>query len=452
MKLFISIFIVCNVVSLSAQISASERVIDYGEIRPGSGLEKEVYFINTGAKEALLLTNDFPREYSAHISSKKVSPGDTVFLRWKFNPLHKGGFNDKISLWFSTMDEPNVIKIKGNVQYIDPYANPACPNFNERPAGQERTFLTDFVVLDKASREPIKNAKVKVVDRGLIMVDLEMDRNGEKSVKLPIRYYYFSVEAEGYEPSDLYSYINSKNHRFVFDLHPLEVSQPIEEKEEIDEDIVKVEESAEVEEIEINMEVEEIEELEEFSLKEYAPNNLVFLVDVSGSMNNNGRLEILKSSMIEMVNMMRAEDKIALVSYARNANVLLAPTSGANKEQIIREIRSLSPQGSTSGEKGLKQAYATAKSGFISGGNNRVYIATDGVFKVSENEAIYKAVRKNTNRKIYLSVLGIKGTTFTKKKMAELAKEGKGAFIDMEDFDSSAEKLKELVKSQSKKK
>lgn len=456
-------------VLISAQIVVSERVIDYGEIGPDTGLEKEIFLVNTGSKSSLLLTNDFPRDYSAHISSKNVAPGDTVYLRWKFNPFSEGVFNDKIAIWFSTMNEPLEIKVKGKVKYIDPYSNPSCPNFNERPAGQEKTFITDFVVQEEYSKKRIKGAQIRLIDRGVVAVDLSTDRNGERSAKLPIRYFYFLVEAEGYESADLYSYVNSKNHRFVFDLVPLVIPEPepealvVEEKEiavlieNIDDTAAAAEEPLEKETPEgaeeIKDPVETIPEkpLTDFDSRAYRPNNIVFLVDVSGSMNQNGRMDILKASMIKLVAMMRPEDKISLVSYARSASVLLEPTSGANKEEIIAEIRALSPQGATNGERGLKQAYSTAKASFISNGNNRVYIATDGVFRVSEVEAIEKLVTKNSRRKINLSVLGIKGTNFTKKKMAELAKLGKGDFLDMEDFDKSAEGLKQLVKSQSKK-
>ena len=102
-------------VLLSAQIVVSERVIDYGEIGPDTSLEQEIFLVNTGSKSSLLLTNDFPRDYSAHINSKNVAPGDTVYLRWKFNPFSEGVFNDKVTIWFSTMNEPLEIKIKGNV-------------------------------------------------------------------------------------------------------------------------------------------------------------------------------------------------------------------------------------------------------------------------------------------------------------------------------------------------
>lgn len=451
MKNVLFLFLVFTGSFLNAQLTVSEQVINYGEIGPDTDLEKEVFFINTGTKEAFLLTNDFPREYAAHVSSKSVAVGDTLFLRWKFNPFQKGKFSDEITLWFSTMDKPTMLKVKGDVKYIDPYANPACPSFNDRPAGEEKSFVTDFLVLEKRSGIPIKNASIKIVDRGIIAADIKTDRKGENQLKLPIRYFYFLVAAEGYVSADLYSYVNSKNHRFVFELEPLEVPVLAEEViEPAEEPLQKPEITPLVEENEPVMEEVIPEDTAEFSSEKYAPNNIVFLVDVSGSMNNSGRLEILKASMIELVEMLRPEDKVSLVSYARAANVILPPTSGRDKEEIISEIRNLKAQGATSGEKGLKRAYAAAKSAYITKGNNRVYIATDGVFKGSEVQPINKLVKKFSRRKIYLSVLGVKGTKFTKQKMAELAKLGEGRFVALEEFDTAPMALKELIKEQSK--
>ncbi len=431
-------------------MNASKTSVDYGEIERETNLETELFFVNTSLISSSLLTYDFPREYAAHVSSKKVAPGDTMFIRWKYNPFLKGKFLDEITLWFSNMQRPIELKIKGNVKFIDPYANPACPSFDERPAGQEKQFLTRFSVTDESTELPIKNAEIKVVDNGIILGDFLTDKRGEMKKKMPIRYYYFLITAEGYEPFHVYSYVNSKNHEFDIQLVPLEKEESIKEIADEPESILRVEECDTLEHTHEEP-ILEIEKLEEFSSSEYAANNIVFLVDVSGSMNSNGRLQILKNAMIDMVNMMRVEDKISLVSYARDANVLLQPTSGADKELIITQIRALEAQGATSGEKGLKQAYKLAKLAFISNGNNRVYISTDGVFKPSENEPITKLVKKYSRRKIFLSVLGIKGTDFTKKKMSELAALGKGEFLALENFDNSGADLRKLVKLQSKK-
>ncbi len=435
----------------NAQVKASELKIDYGEITADTPLEREVFFVNESSEKMFLLTHEVPRELSAHVSAKQAFAGDTIFLRWKFNPMREGIYQEIITLWFSTMDKPTILKIKGNVKYIDPYANPSCPSFAQRPPGQEKKFITDFLVLDSLSGEPIKDASIRLIDRGITQAHYYTDKKGEHSAQIPIRYFYFLVEADGYEDKDLYSYVNAKKHRFVFELNPLE--EPEVEMAYAQEEILVEEEPIKVEP-EIEETVEEVPKTEEpladFDERLYAPNNIVFLVDVSGSMNQNGRMDILKAAMIELTEMVRPQDKISLISYARDANVLLQPTSGSEKEEIISEIRALSPSGSTNGAKGLKQAYQTAKSSFISGGNNRVYIATDGVFKVSENEAINKMVIKNSRRKILLSVLGIKGTKYTKEKMAELAKLGKGDFLDMESYDESAADLKAMVKRQSR--
>ena len=448
MKFYFLIISFCIATLGMAQINASELDIDYGVIERNTELEKEIFFVNTSLRNATLLTNDFPREYDAHVSSKKIAPGDTMFLRWKYNPILEGRFSDKITLWFSTMEKPLELNVKGDVKFIDPYASPACPSFNERPAGQEKSFSTYISVLEEGSRNPIKNAQVKVVDNGVVYGDFFTDKKGELEKKLPIRYFYFLATAEGYEPFHFYSYVNSKNHDFRFELVPI-VKPEMETELELEEPVEEA-----ISELVVPEEPKETvlvsEPKGDFSVSEFSPNNIVFLVDISGSMNSSGRLDILKSAMIEMVEMMRPEDKISLVSYARSASVLLEPTSGANKEFITTQIRALQAKGATSGQKGLKQAYKLAKSAFISKGNNRVYIATDGVFKVSEEEAINKMVKKFARKKIYLSVLGIKGTEYTKKKMSELADLGRGEFLALEDFDHSGEDLKNLVKFQSK--
>jgi len=457
MKKWVLLVLLGVATQIQAQIILSESIINYGQILAETPLEKEILIVNNGEKTSLLLTQDFPREYDAHISNKTINPGDTAYLRWKFNPLQKGNFNDKITLWYSSMNEPVFLKIKGDVKYIDPYASPACPNFYQRPAGEERTFITDILVIDSLSSEPLNKSNVTLLDNGYKVLHLLTDKKGLSQIKVPIRYYYFLVEKDGYEPKGFYSYINSKNHRFQVELNPLSTKDLLNTEPIITSTPVKEEELiAEEKEITIKPSLitpseTDKEEPSDFSRRQYKANNLVFLVDVSGSMNAQGRLEILKSSMIELVNMMRPEDRISLVSYSRNASIILNPTSGKDKELIISEIRNLRAQGATSGEKGLKAAYKSAKNGFISGGNNRVYIATDGVFKVSEVEAINKLVTKNTRRKILLSVLGIRGTEFSKRKLSELAQKGAGEFVALDNFDNAPEKLKILVKNQSKK-
>lgn len=118
----------------------------------------------------------------------------------------------------------------------------------------------------------------------------------------------------------------------------------------------------------------------EIDMKEAPTNNLVFLLDVSGSMDDPDKLPLLKKGLSLLVNEMRPNDKIAIVVYAGAAGVVLKPTSGKNKEQILEALENLEAGGSTAGGEGIKLAYKLAKDNFVSNGNNRVILATVGVF------------------------------------------------------------------------
>lgn len=121
-----------------------------------------------------------------------------------------------------------------------------------------------------------------------------------------------------------------------------------------------------------------------YSLEGFAPNNLVFLLDVSGSMNLENRLSLLQSSMSRLTQLLRREDEISVVSFSGKAKLLLAPTSGKKKERIAETIEELKSGGTTNIEEGLRLACQTARQNFKVGGNNRIILATDGDFSLSK--------------------------------------------------------------------
>ena len=162
--------------------------------------------------------------------------------------------------------------------------------------------------------------------------------------------------------------------------------------------------------------------------------NLVFLLDVSGSMNSSNKLPLLKSALKILVDELNANDKVSLVVYAGAAGLVLPPTSGANKETILNAIENLSAGGSTAGGQGIKLAYKIAEENFIKGGNNRIILATDGDFNVgaSSDRAMKDLVKDQRDNGVFLTCLGFGMGNYKDSKLETLAQNGNGnyAYID----------------------
>ncbi len=162
--------------------------------------------------------------------------------------------------------------------------------------------------------------------------------------------------------------------------------------------------------------------------------NLVFLIDVSGSMNQANKLPLLQSSFKLLTDQLRAEDKVAIVVYAGAAGVVLPATSGANKIKIKDAIGQLQAGGSTAGGAGIKLAYKIARENFVEGGNNRIILATDGDFNIgaSSDAEMVRLIEEERKSGVYLTVLGYGMGNYKDNKMQQLANKGNGnhAYID----------------------
>jgi Ca-activated chloride channel family protein len=162
--------------------------------------------------------------------------------------------------------------------------------------------------------------------------------------------------------------------------------------------------------------------------------NLVFLIDVSGSMQDVNKLPLLKSAFKLLVNQLREKDKVAIVVYAGAAGVVLEPTSGDQKEKIISALDQLQAGGSTAGAAGIQLAYQLAEKHFKEKGNNRVILATDGDFNVgtSSDSDLEKLIEEKRKSGVFLTVLGFGMGNYKDSKLETLADKGNGnhAYID----------------------
>ena len=169
-------------------------------------------------------------------------------------------------------------------------------------------------------------------------------------------------------------------------------------------------------------------------LENVPASNLVFLLDVSGSMNSQNKLPLLKSAFKLLTAQLREQDKVSIVVYAGAAGVVLEPTSGDQKIKIEEALSKLSAGGSTAGGEGIELAYKIATENLIKGGNNRVILATDGDFNVgmSSDNAMKDLIEEKRESGVFLTALGFGMGNYKDSKLETLAQAGNGnhAYID----------------------
>lgn len=173
------------------------------------------------------------------------------------------------------------------------------------------------------------------------------------------------------------------------------------------------------------------------------PSNLVFLIDVSGSMESQNKLPLLISSLRLLTDNLRDQDKVAIVVYAGSSGLVLPSTSGDNKQAIKEALNKLSAGGSTAGGEGIKLAYRVATDNFIKGGNNRIILATDGDFNVGANSDADMQTLIEEKRKtgVFLTVLGFGMGNYKDSKMEVLANKGNGNYAYIDDINEARKVL-----------
>lgn len=170
--------------------------------------------------------------------------------------------------------------------------------------------------------------------------------------------------------------------------------------------------------------------------KQLPPANLVFLVDVSGSMDNEDKLPLVKKTLRILTEQLRPEDKVTIITYASGEKLELEPTSGKEKDKILAVINRLQAQGATSGERAIQMAYQQAEKAFVKDGINRILLATDGDFNVgiTDFDTLKGMVAEKRKSGISLTTLGFGQGNYNEQLMEQLADAGDGnySYIDNE--------------------
>ena len=182
------------------------------------------------------------------------------------------------------------------------------------------------------------------------------------------------------------------------------------------------------------------------TLTGFAPNNMVLLLDVSGSMDSPVKLPLLKQSVKSLLTLLRPEDQLSIVVYSGKARVVLKPTSGAKADEIARVIDALESGGDTDGNEGLRLAYKVASKHYIRAGNNRIVLATDGEFPVRDE--VLQLIGENARQDVFLTVFTFGRNPLTGRNLKKLSELGRGTYRHVTSENASRQLIREAQATQ----
>lgn len=428
-----------------AQLAVNPQKLNFGEVTKDTDMVVDIIVENKSSKPNLLLRSTFSNEFEVKFSTKQLEPNGQLVVRLKFNPRKKGVFQEVGELYFASMTTPIQIPITAKVLYVNVNGNTPCPDFSTRVADccSKNFFLVE--VYDADTNEPIEGAFVRLEEEGYLHLRLKTNNEGKVSNEARIGFYELSAEKDGYEKKMISSYVNNANAKFVFYLKKKNPAKVLKTEEDV---VIKEKPITEPETVE---EVVVSEVSTELPVDRFVPNNVVFLLDISGSMGVGDKLELMQYSLQELVSVLRGVDQMALVSYAGDATVLQATTSGSNKQALREIVAGIRTGGKTSGAKGFKKAYQLLQKSKIQGGNNQLIVITDGAFAVEDQKDIEKMVKRYATKGYETTVVAIEANNFAKDKLGLVSQLGNGSFLQVEDKTSAERVLIEELKKQSAK-
>ena len=381
------------------QVLLDKNKYDFGDLEVYDNRFVDFILTNKNNKKEYLLRITKPLDVAYIESGQAMEKDSSITIRFQINAKKKGYFSYEVEIYTSDKDLPTKLKLTGNIKEV-PQDNlsalTACPSFSALPSGKKfNEFELTIITIDKKSKVPLSKSLVVMLQNGQQILALTTDKSGKIQQKSTIGFSYFYASHDGYFPAEIGEYINFQRNYVILELEldsridlaitntltnevkPVEEVKLTENNIDLEVELQKVQKADSL--IEIPTALSELDK-NNFSETYFKPVNVVFVLDISSSMKQNGKLELMKYALIQLVNMLRAEDNISIVTYSNDAKVLISKTSGANKEKINAEVSALKAAGLTAGGEGIKLGYKQARKSFIENGVNQVIVITDGAF------------------------------------------------------------------------
>lgn len=416
---FLAVVIVLVIAQFSIaqtqSLHLSINVIDFGKIAAIVYPAKTIEFTNNSNEKLAILLVDKGPNVKVNFERKFYQSGEKGIISFYYDARTVGEFSEDVKIYSNLDAEPQIVTLKGN-----------CVSVQECFPNIHNLNLRNVMVVNKNTQAPVPMAALSFIHNHNTQktFTIKMDKNGKAVEELPIGLYNISTNTAGYEPYDNEMFIPKTYPNVVVELTPKLVVP----------DTPTVPPTPSVTQAPVPETIKPKITSADLPEDKYAANNIVLLLDVSGSMHSQGKFGLLQQSINNLVMILRPIDYVTVITYATNAKLVLPSISGSEKDKIISTIQELVTHGSTQGVKGLNMAYDLAIQQFIKAGNNQVILATDGEFseKNVTDDYYQQFIAGYTQKGIKLSILGFGVNQAAIERMKKMTIAGQGSFILVE--------------------
>jgi Ca-activated chloride channel family protein len=451
------VFLVLLLLSFSSTAQLRFEVLDYdfGILESYDDRFVDVKVSNTGVKKEYILSVKKPSDVVYIAPSDRIGPDSSMYLRFQVNPSVKGRFTYDIDVFTSDKASATRIRLSGTMNEV-PSDNlssfTACPDFSARPAGKDQKFDLTVITIDAKSRQPLSSSTVSFIQNGSPVWMKNTDKQGKIVENASIGFSYFYAVHDGYFPEELGAYINFNRHEIIIPMRkgPVAIIPEPELVATVRDTSIEIildeqlNQEVSTSSTDVPIELSTLDE-DDFSTTHFKPVNVVFILDISSSMRQSEKMELMKYSLFQLIDMLRAEDRMGIVTYATDTRVLLSSTSGADKEPIKAQVSALKASGMTAGGEGIKLGYKEAMKSYLTDGVNQIIVITDGAFNRSSDD-YKKYIRKYRRKGINMSVVGIKNSENDADEMLESALLGGGNYVPIFKLVDAQNNLKQEIR------
>lgn len=418
---------------------------------------------NATEKNLTFLPTYYNENFQVFYSSRNAAPGESIQLGITYYTTAKGKFQVSIPLYINLRGEPISFTLKGNIKSFDPMAQLRCPTVNTGANAEDLQKIITVEVRDIETEEILTPDELIVKSRNNQKIRLEEKDQIFKMSASPGTY---RVTCSKKQYHNYLAVINLEPYQLKYIVYleklpsvEIPLPTPPDPVVSISEDTIQL--------VEVNVSGDVhlhpkptvpdedtlvVPKSNGLDYNEFKYNNIIIIVDVSASMNRNGKLDGLKSAFNILVDALRPGDRLAIVAMSSQAEVLQEPIGVYEKDSLKARMGRMKAGGSTNGGAAIQTAYQLAHQNFMPDGNNQVIIATDGVFYggTLTRKQIEQLISQGNSEGIHLSTVALGSDPKALDFLSNLATTGGGSEVHIQNPQAAEQQLLEMIKTQSR--